>query len=84
MAMGEGGVSVYRIVIYSDGEVIEDAEFSGFTLLTKRESDDDHNPRWHRTIRGLNDMETVGLLKWGYDIALEENSHDNHSYEGPP
>ena len=78
-------MSVYRIVVYSDGEVIEDAEFSGFTLLTKREpEDDDHNPRWHRTIRGLNDMESVGLLKWGYDIALEENSADNTAYEGTP
>ena len=78
-------MSVYRIVVYSDGEVIEDAEFSGFTLLTKREpEDDDHNPRWHRTIRGLNDMESVGLLKWGYDIALGENAEDNYAYEGPP
>ena len=78
-------MSVYRIVVYSDGEVIEDQEFSGFTLLTKREPDDDaHEPRWHRTIRGLNDMESVGLLKWGYDIALEENSADNTAYEGIP
>ena len=78
-------MTVYRIVIYSDGEVIEDAEFSGFTLLTKREADDgDHNPHWHRTMRGLNDMETVGLLKWGYDLALEENSHGNEAYEGTP
>ena len=78
-------MSVYRIVVYSDGEVIEDQEFSGFTLLTKREPDDDaHEPHWHRTIRGLNDMESVGLLKWGYDIALEENKDGNMTYEGTP
>ena len=78
-------MSAYRIVIYSDGEVIEDQEFSGFSLLTKREPDDeDHDPHWHRTMRGLNDMESVGLHKWALDHSVSESHHGDEVYEGLP
>ncbi len=75
----------YRITVYSAGEVIQDAEFDAFSLLTKLNSEDlDHNPHWARVQRGLNDMEAVGLYRWAYDLATEENTQDNEDQGGTP
>ena len=75
----------YRIVIYSNGEVIEDREFLGFSLLTKQEGDDDDpKPGWHKTVRGLNDMESVGLHSWGLDHSAMNSHNGDLEYEGVP